>query len=56
MDKFYDYCKYGQINKANVLNLGIDDVRSRDNFALQFASENGHLEVVKYLKKMFHLN
>ena len=49
MNKLYYYCKNGNLKKIKKLNLSLDDIRSYDNCAFRYASENGHLEVIKYL-------
>ncbi len=49
MDKFYNYCKTGNLEEIKKLNLTLEDIRSQNNYALIGTSFNGHLEVVKYL-------
>ncbi len=49
LNQFYEYCQKDNLEEIKKLNLNIEDRRSDDNFALFLASNNGHLEVVKFL-------
>ncbi len=64
LDKFYEYCKEGNLEEIKKLNLNIEDIRSHtsvvtesdtrsrvseDNDAFKSACFKGHIEVVKYL-------
>src|SRR6056297_2728964 len=42
-------CKIGNLPIIKLLKLTSEDVRSRHNWALVWASGNGHIKVVKYL-------
>ncbi len=48
-NKLIKYSKNGNLDEIKKLNLNLEDIRSIDNYALRWASTNGHLEVVKFL-------
>src|SRR6056297_2805683 len=48
-------CEINNIPLLKLLKLTIEDIRSQDNWTLKYASENGHIEVVKYLCKTYGL-
>ncbi len=49
LHQFYEYCDKGNLEEIKKLNLSLDDIISQNNVALRYASENGHLQVIKYL-------
>ena len=51
----YACCKIGHLPILKILKFTIEDIRSQDNCVLRLASENGHIEVVKYLCESYGL-
>src|SRR6056297_3143255 len=51
----YTCCEIGHLPILKILKFSSEDVRSDDNYALTCASENGHIEVVKYLCEIYGL-
>ncbi len=45
LDKFYEYCHQGNLEEIKKLNLNLEDIRCRDNYAFRWASLNGYLEI-----------
>ena len=43
-------------NSSHGESLTIEDLRTDRNYALHWASKNGHLEIVKYLKEIYIKN
>ena len=48
-DDFIKACAHGDLCKAKILQLQGANIHAREDCALIWAAENGHLDVVKYL-------
>lgn len=48
-DEFLMACSFGDLNVVNLLESDIENLQDSLNLGLQWASANGHIEVVHYL-------
>ena len=55
LEYLFEGCKVGNLPILKLLKITSEDIRSDDNYALRWASENGHFEVVKYLCETYQL-